>query len=405
MPDLVGQNILIGVTGGVAAYKSPDLVRRLVERGAIVKVVMTPSATQFISPLTMHAVSGQPVFHTLIQSNSETAMDHIELARWADKILVAPTTANFITKLAIGLADDLLSTLCLATEAEIAIAPAMNHMMWKNPATQKNITTLQARGISILGPDTGDQACGETGPGRMIELNSLLLWFSTQLPSQSLSRLNVLVTAGPTWEALDPIRGLTNHSSGKMGYAIATAALKAGAKVTLVSGPTKLAAPRGVSTYHVTTAEEMLNEVEKHVHHANIFVGVAAVSDYRPRETQHQKIKKSDTSLQIELVRNPDILATVADRSSPPFTVGFSAETTNLITNTRSKLREKQIDLMVANHVGGEENPFGHDYNTVSLVDNQTEMNLLRESKQKLAETLIREIASRYYEKSSTTNP
>ena len=321
MSSLSGRCVLVGVTGGIAAYKSADLVRRLIEQGATVRVAMTASAAQFISSLTLQSVSGQPVHDTLLDTDSETGMSHIELARWADQVIVAPATADFIARLATGLADDLLSTLCLATRAQIAIAPAMNHVMWNNPATQQNIATLRARGIDILGPDSGSQACGETGPGRMMEPEALLHWLTNQTEDQLLTDLSVLVTAGPTWEALDPVRGLTNQSSGKMGYAIAIAALKAGAKVNLISGPTTLPSPPGISTCRVTTALDMLTEVDAQVSNADIFVSVAAVADYRPEAHQAQKIKKHAASFNLVLVRNPDILATVAGHSSPPFTV------------------------------------------------------------------------------------
>ena len=401
MSSLSGRCVLVGVTGGIAAYKSADLVRRLIEQGATVRVAMTASAMQFISPLTLQSVSGQPVYDTLLDTDSETGMSHIELARWADQVIVAPATADFIARLATGLADDLLSTLCLATRAQIAIAPAMNHVMWNNPATQQNIATLRDRGIDILGPDSGSQACGETGPGRMMEPEALLQWLTNQTEDQLLTDLSVLVTAGPTWEALDPVRGLTNQSSGKMGYAIAIAALKAGAKVNLISGPTTLPSPPGISTCRVTTALDMLTEVDAQVSNADIFVSVAAVADYRPKAHQAQKIKKHAASFNLELVRNPDILATVAGRSSPPFTVGFAAETEEPVAQARQKLEAKKVDLMVANQVGGENSPFGRDDNALILVESQRETDLGRGSKQALAQRLVREIASRYHAKNS----
>jgi len=401
MSSLSGRCVLVGVTGGIAAYKSADLVRRLIEQGATVRVAMTASAMQFISPLTLQSVSGQPVHDTLLDTDSETGMSHIELARWADQIIVAPATADFIARLATGLANDLLSTLCLATRAPIAIAPAMNHVMWNNPATQQNIATLRDRGIDILGPDSGSQACGETGPGRMMEPEALLQWLTNQTEDQLLTGLSVLVTAGPTWEALDPVRGLTNQSSGKMGYAIAIAALKAGAKVNLISGPTTLPSPPGIPTCRVTTALDMLTEVDAQVSNADIFISVAAVADYRPETHQAQKIKKHTASFNLELVRNPDILATVAGRSSPPFTVGFAAETEEPVAQARQKLEAKKVDLMVANQVGGENSPFGRDDNALILVESQRETDLGRGSKQALAQRLVREIASRYHAKHS----
>jgi phosphopantothenoylcysteine decarboxylase/phosphopantothenate--cysteine ligase len=404
MSSLSGRCVLVGVTGGIAAYKSADLVRRLIERGATVRVAMTASATQFISSLTLQSISGQPVHETLLDTDSETGMSHIELARWADQIIVAPATADFIARLAAGLADDLLSTLCLATRAPIAVAPAMNHVMWDNPATQENIDTLRNRGVGILGPDSGNQACGETGPGRMMEPEALVHWLISQTEDQVLTGLSVLITAGPTWEALDPVRGLTNQSSGKMGYAIAIAALQAGAKVNLISGPATLSPPPGVSTRRVITALDMLTEVDAQVSDADIFVSVAAVSDYRPETHQAQKIKKHTASFSLELVRNPDILATVAGRSSPPFTVGFAAETENPVAHARQKLESKKVDLMVANQVGGENSPFGRDDNALTLVDSKSETDLGRGSKQALAQCLVQEIGSRYHAKHSTTD-
>ena len=404
MSSLSGRCVLVGVTGGIAAYKSADLVRRLIEQGATVRVAMTASAVQFISPLTLQAVSGQPVHEALLDTNSETTMSHIALARWADQVIVAPATADFIARLATGLADDLLSTLCLATRAKIAVAPAMNHVMWDNPATQENIGTLRNRDVDILGPDSGSQACGETGLGRMIEPEALVHWLICQTADQLLAGLSVLITAGPTWEALDPVRGLTNQSSGKMGYAVAIAALQAGAKVNLISGPTTLLSPPGVSTCHVTTALEMLTEVNAQVSGADIFVSVAAVADYRPETHQAQKIKKHAASFSLELVRNPDILATVARRSSPPFTVGFAAETVDPVAQARQKLESKKVDFMVANQVGGINSPFGRDDNALILVDSDGEADLGRGSKQALAQCLVRAIASRYHAKHSTPN-
>lgn len=404
MPDLSGKHILVGVTGGIAAYKSPELVRLLIEQGADVRVTMTSSATQFISPLTMQAVSRQPVHESLLDIESEAAMSHIDLARWADQIIIAPATANFIAKLAAGLADDLLSTICLASEANITIAPAMNRIMWHSPATQRNISVLKERKITMLGPDSGSQACGETGPGRMIEPSSLIDWVQHQPGTQLLADTNILITAGPTWEALDPVRGFTNHSSGKMGYAVATSAFQAGAEVTLISGPTNLRPPRGIEFFSVTTAQEMLSEVERTVSRADIFIGVAAVSDYRPKIVQYDKIKRSSDSIQIELIPNPDILTSVTGRTRPPFTVGFAAETTKLLENAKRKLKEKNVDLIVANNVGGVDTPFGEDFNSLTLFDHQNEIDLGYGSKQMLADRLISEIAPRYYEKNSSSN-
>ena len=404
MQPLSEKHVLVGITGGIAAYKTPDLVRGLVEDDSIVKVVMTSSASNFISPLTMQAVSGEPVFQELLSSESETIMSHIELARWADQIIVAPATANFVAKLAAGLADDLLSTICLASEAPIAIAPAMNRVMWENSATRKNISPLEARGITVIGPDHGKQACGEVGMGRMIEPTSLINFFKKESDSASLSKLTTVVTAGPTWEALDPVRGFTNSSSGKMGYAIAKAALLAGSKVILISGPTTLSPPSKATTYYVTTAEEMLDQVKKVINDADIFIGVAAVSDYRPKIFQEEKIKRKTDSIKLELVPNTDILEFVASQPIPLFTVGFAAETTNPTANARKKLIKKNIDLNVANHVSKTNSPFGSDYNAITVVDRHSEVDLGAGLKSLLAKRLIKKIASKFHEKYTTTH-
>nr|ADI22154.1 phosphopantothenoylcysteine synthetase/decarboxylase [uncultured gamma proteobacterium HF0200_24F15] len=404
MSGLSGRRILVGVTGGISAYKSAELIRRLIEHGAMVRVAMTAAATQFIAPLTLQAISGNPVYKDLVDVDSDAAMSHIEVARWADLVLVAPATANFIARLASGLADDLLSTICLATEAQIIVAPAMNRVMWENRATQENISTIRKREVSILGPDNGSQACGETGPGRMIEPDFLLRWIISQTQDKLLTNISVLVTAGPTWEAIDPVRGLTNKSSGKMGYAVASAAQETGANVTLISGPTVLSPPIGISVYSVTTALEMLSEVENQASKIDIFVAVAAVADYRPRSTQKQKIKKQSSSLNIELIRNPDILTSVANRPSPPFTVGFAAETDEPVEHARSKLASKNIDLIAVNEISGTNNPFGNDENALILIDKESETNLGCGSKQLLAKKLIKEISLRYHAKNSTSN-
>ncbi len=403
MQSLSEKHVLVGITGGIAAYKTPDLVRGLVERNSIVKVVMTRSAVNFVSPVTMQAVSGEPVFQELLDPDSEKIMSHINLSRWADQIIVAPATANFIAKLAVGLADDLLSTICLASEAPIAIAPAMNRIMWENPATRKNISILEARGITVIGPDYGNQACGEIGMGRMIEPISLIDFFEKKLDSVTLNGLTTVVTAGPTWERLDPIRGFTNSSSGKMGYAIAKAALLAGSKVILISGPTNLSPPSEATTHYVTSAKEMLNKVEKIIDDADIFVGVAAVSDYRPKIFQEEKIKRNADSIKLELVSNPDILAFVASQPNPPFIVGFAAETANLVKNARKKLIKKNIDLIAANHISTKNSVFGSDYNTLTLVDRHSEIDLGSGLKSILAERLIMQIASKLYEKNTVT--
>jgi len=356
MPTLTGKHVLLGVTGGIAAYKSPDLVRRLRAQGAEVRVVLTPSAARFVTPLTFQAVSGHPVRDGLWDASAEASMSHIELARWADLVLVAPATADFLARLAAGMADDLLSTLCLATGAPIVVAPAMNRLMWSNPATRDNVTRLAARGVTLLGPGCGDQACGETGEGRMLEPEEIVAALPLPGPGAEgpLAGRKVVVTAGPTREALDPVRYLTNRSSGKMGYAVAAAAARAGAEVTLVSGPVDIPAPPGVRVVPADTAEAMRAAVQAELPGAALFVGAAAVADYRPAHPAAQKIKKKAGTMNLELVRNPDILAEVAAAAAPPFVVGFAAETNDVEANARLKLEAKKLDLIAANRVGAD---------------------------------------------------
>jgi phosphopantothenoylcysteine decarboxylase/phosphopantothenate--cysteine ligase len=345
--------ILLGVTGGIAAYKSPDLVRRLSERGADVQVVMTQSAQQFVSPTTFQAVSGRPTRSDLWDSAAEAAMGHIELARWAQIVLVAPASADFIARLAGGRADDLLATLCLATEAPIVLAPAMNRIMWANKATQANVATLIARGIRILGPGSGSQACGEVGEGRMWEPLQLAESLLAQPANAGLlAGQNVLITAGPTRERLDPVRYLTNRSSGKMGFAVAAAAKEAGAHVTLVCGPVQLETPAGVTRINVESAREMYAAVHRQVSDADIFIAAAAVADFQPVQVEKQKIKKQGVAMKLDLEPAPDIVKSVAELSKRPFVVGFAAETNDVEDNARSKLKRKKLDMIAANHVG-----------------------------------------------------
>ncbi len=346
--------ILLGVTGGIAAYKSPDLVRRLRERGAEVQVVLTGGAGRFITALTLQAVSGRPVRDALWDEAAEAAMGHIELARWADAVLVAPATADFLARLAHGHADDLLSTLCLATSAPLYLAPAMNQQMWANPATAANVTLLKDRGVTILGPGEGDQACGETGPGRMLEPEQLAeLTLSRFSTNRVLAGQRVVVSAGPTRERLDPVRFISNRSSGKMGYAVAQAARDAGATVVLVSGPVGIDPPPGVEFVAVESAQQMYDAVHGALAAADIYIGAAAVADYQAPAVAAQKIKKSSDRMQLELVRAPDILASVAALTSGrPFVVGFAAETENVEENARAKLVRKRADMIAANRVG-----------------------------------------------------
>lgn len=345
--------VLLGVTGGIAAYKSPDLVRRLIERGAEVQVVMTAAAQKFITPTTFQAVSGRPVRSDLWDSAAEAAMGHIELARWAQLVLIAPASADFIARLAGGRADDLLATLCLATEAPIMIAPAMNRLMWSNKATQANVATVLARGVRVLGPGSGGQACGEIGEGRMwepVQLAENLL--SPPVNSGLLAGLNVLITAGPTRERLDPVRYLTNRSSGKMGFAVAAAAREAGAHVTLVAGPVQLPTPTGVTRIDVESARDMYAAVHRHVANSDVFIAAAAVADFQPAVIAKQKIKKQGHSVKLDLEPAPDIVKSVAELSKRPFVVGFAAETNDVEDNARSKLKRKKLDMIAANHVG-----------------------------------------------------
>jgi phosphopantothenoylcysteine decarboxylase/phosphopantothenate--cysteine ligase len=367
MPTLTGKKVLLGVTGGIAAYKSPDLVRRLREQGAEVRVVLTASAGRFVTPLTFQAVSGHPVRSSLWDEAAEAAMGHIELARWADLVLVAPATADFLARLAAGMADDLLTTLCLATGAPITVVPAMNRLMWANPATRDNVRTLAARGVALLGPGTGDQACGETGAGRMLEPREIVAGLAVGAGTAEgpLAGRRVLITAGPTREALDPVRYLTNRSSGKMGYALAAAAARAGAEAVLVSGPVNLSPPPGVRTVHVETAAQMRDAVQAELADAAVFIGAAAVADYRPAHPAPQKLKKHAGEMVVELVRNPDILAEVAASVPRPFVVGFAAETQDVEANARLKLERKSLDLIAANKVGSD---CGFDLDENSLV-------------------------------------
>jgi phosphopantothenoylcysteine decarboxylase/phosphopantothenate--cysteine ligase len=390
------KRVLLGVTGGIAAYKSADLVRRLRERGADVQVVMTAGARQFVTPLTFQAVSGRPVRDDLWDEAAEAAMGHIELARWAEKILIAPASANFMASLAHGLANDLLSTLCLATDSPISIAPAMNRLMWANPATQENVRILRSRGIEILGPGEGDQACGETGAGRMLEPLELaeIVLAPARKPGPLTGR-KVLVTAGPTRERIDPVRFITNRSSGKMGYSVAEAARDAGAEVVLVSGPVHLPAPRGVQRVSVETAEQMLEAVKANLGGTDIFIASAAVSDYRPAQCAAEKIKKTSDSLVLALSRTSDILATVAAGRPRPFVVGFAAETQNVERNALVKLESKNLDMIAANQVG-DRLAFDQDDNALTVYWKDGKRELEQGPKSKLAAELLAVIVERY---------
>ncbi len=395
MQTLADQRILLGISGSIAAYKSAELTRRLRECGAEVRVVMTPAATEFITPLTLQAVSGNSVHTRLLEHAAEAAMGHIELARWADLILIAPATANCIARLSNGLADDLLTTLCLASEAPLFLAPAMNRQMWQHPATQENITRLQARGATLLGPASGAQACGETGPGRLPEPEELVQALAAVGGRCQLAGVKVLVSAGPTREFIDPVRYLSNRSSGRMGYAVAVAAVAAGATVTLVSGPVSLAPPAQVQRINVTTAAQMQGEILRCAGTSDIFIATAAVADYRARTPALQKLKKQQAELLLPLEQTPDILAEVAALPAPPFTVGFAAETDNLHANAQQKLARKKLNMIAANRVG-DGLGFDSDENALEVFWPGGSESLATAPKDTLARQLLDLVAARY---------
>ena len=389
-----GRHIVLGVTGGIAAYKSADLVRRLRDAGAEVRVVMTRGAQAFVTPLTFQAVSGQPVHTDLLDATAEAGMGHIELARWADRVLVAPATADFLARLAHGMAGDLLTTLCLATRAPLVLAPAMNQNMWANAATRQNCAVLEERGVRLIGPATGSQACGDTGPGRMTEPADLVAALFTATPGP-LSGRHVVVTAGPTYEDIDPVRFIANRSSGRMGFAVAAAAAAAGARVSLVSGPVRLDTPSGVERTDVRSAVEMRDAALRLARGADVFFGVAAVADYAPATRAAQKIKKGRPRQSLELVSTPDVVAEVAALDDRPFTVGFAAETEHLKEHALEKLSRKSLDMIAANRVGLADSGFESDNNEILLLTADQEIHLGTGSKTELARLLIREVASR----------
>ena len=395
MNTLVQKRIVLGITGSIAAYKSAELVRMFRQQGADVRVVMTPAACEFITPLTMQALSGNPVHLELLSVESESAMSHIELARWCDIVIVAPASADFLARLAHGRADDLLTTLCLATTSPVVVAPAMNQQMWLNVATRENIKILQQRDIKMIGPDTGQQACGETGPGRMVDPELLLQGVAESFKSNLLTNLHLLITAGPTREAIDPVRYISNRSSGRMGYAIARAAIEADAQVTLVSGPSVLLPPDHVNLVAVQTAAQMRDAVMANIDNVNIMIAAAAVADYRSASKTAKKIKKSGDNLSLILEKTPDILAEVSCLDSPPFTVGFAAETEDLNDNAIKKLSEKRLDMIAANLVG-DNLGFDKDENELSIFWQGGNIHLQKTSKEKLARQLIGIIAERY---------
>jgi phosphopantothenoylcysteine decarboxylase/phosphopantothenate--cysteine ligase len=397
MSTLVNRHILLGITGGIAAYKAAELVRLLSQRGAQVRVVMTDGAQAFITPLTLQALSGNPVHTHLLDPAAEAGMGHIELAKWAELVVIAPASANFLARLAAGQADDLLTTVCLATAAPIAVAPAMNQAMWRNRATLHNCGVLAEREIRIWGPADGTQACGDIGPGRMLEAGEIAVLAEAAFFTGVLAGKTWLVTAGPTREPLDPVRYIGNHSSGKMGYALAEAARDAGARVILVSGPTQIPEPERVEVRRVQSAQEMLTECLSVAGQTDVFIAAAAVADYRPVRVAEHKIKKDQQGeFQLLLQQNPDIVATVAGLELRPFVVGFAAETENLLVHARAKLLRKNLDLVIANDVSIPGLGFNSDRNAVWLVDREGASAYPENSKQQLARDLVRDIALRY---------
>ncbi|PSU81875.1 bifunctional phosphopantothenoylcysteine decarboxylase/phosphopantothenate--cysteine ligase CoaBC [Photobacterium phosphoreum] len=399
MQTLAGKKILLGISGGIAAYKCAELTRRLIERGAQVQVVMTQAAQEFITPLTMQAVSGNPVSSSLLDPSAEASMGHIELAKWADLVLLAPATADLIARISAGMGNDLLSTLCLATDAPIAVAPAMNQQMYRNIATQENLATLRRRGFSLWGPASGQQACGDVGPGRMLEPMQLVHHCEDFFQQPDLSELNIVITAGPTREAIDPVRYLSNYSSGKMGFSIAAAAAKRGANVTLISGPVNLATPAGVTRIDINSATEMHQAALEHAINNHIFIACAAVADFRPAHVANQKMKKQDGNdgLVIQLVKNPDIVASIAALTAQrPFTVGFAAETQNVEHYARGKLAAKNLDLICANDVSIQGQGFNSDTNALHLYWPNGDKTLPLATKADLGQQLIAEIVALY---------
>lgn len=390
MNELAGRKIVLGVTGGVAAYKAAELVRLLGKAGADVHVVLTEAGARFVTPVTFQALSGNPVWSDIWDARMANNMAHIDLTRDADAVLVAPASADFIARVVHGLADDLLTTLCMARDCPLLVAPAMNRQMWESPATQRNVRQIAADGVTLLGPAAGDQACGETGMGRMEEPEVLLEGLIAFFTPKRLAGRRVVLTAGPTFEAIDPVRGITNSSSGKMGYALARACAQAGAEVTLVSGPVALPAPVGVSRIEVRSALEMRAAVLDALPGADVFIGVAAVADYRPAQAAEHKIKKSGDTLTLSLTPNPDILAEVAARPDAPFCVGFAAESRDLDAYAEGKRRNKRLPLLVGNLVG---DGLGSDDNLVVLYDDAGKHPLPRAAKGELAQQIVAHLA------------
>ncbi|WP_394228061.1 bifunctional phosphopantothenoylcysteine decarboxylase/phosphopantothenate--cysteine ligase CoaBC [Pseudoalteromonas spongiae] len=392
--NIMSKKIVLGITGGIAAYKCAELTRRLTENGAQVKVVMTDSAQQFITPLTMQAVSGNPVSTSLLDPAAEAAMGHIEFAKWADLILIAPASANTIAKMAHGMADDLLTTLVLATPAKVAIAPAMNQQMYAHPATQQNLQKLSEYGVSIWGPASGEQACGDVGKGRMLEPNELVELCLMREDTPLLAGKTVTITAGPTREALDPVRFISNHSSGKMGFSLARAAKALGANVNLISGPVNLTTPSEVNRFDVESAQQMHDAAMELAVNSDVFIGCAAVADYKATTTANNKIKKQGDTMTIELSKNPDIIASVAAlKANRPFTVGFAAETNDVANYAKGKLKNKNLDMICANDVSDSSIGFNSENNAMTLFWPEGERHLSLQSKQQISHLILKEIA------------
>ena len=396
MGQLTQRHILVAISGGIAAYKGAELVRLLKKQGAVVRVILSRGATEFITPLTMQALSGEPTHTELLDEAAEAGMGHIELARWADLMIIAPATADVIARLAQGRADDLLTTVALATPAPVAVAPAMNQQMWSHAATQENIQMLAARDIQIVGPDAGEQACGDVGPGRLLEPEAIVMALSQRFDNRLLEGRRVVITAGPTVEAIDPVRYLSNHSSGKMGYALASACADAGAQVELISGPVHLASPDRVTVYPVTSAEEMCERALALADGADLFIGAAAVADYRPKLISTQKIKKQNGEAPvITLVENPDIIASVSQLANRPSLVaGFAAETQSVIEHAREKRLKKGLDMIIANDVSDPDTTFGSEQNAVHLITETEEKSLPLASKRVIAEQIVIAVAA-----------
>jgi len=401
MQQLCNKRILLGITGGIAAYKAAELVRELRKAKAEVRVVMTQAAQEFITPLTLQALSGNPVHYSMLDPEAEAGMGHIELARWADVILVAPASADFIARLSQGMGNDLLTTLCLATDASLALAPAMNQAMWRDEMTQANIerlVDLKGKHLHLFGPGEGEQACGDIGPGRMLEPTLIAQYCAQIFDTGILAGKEIVITAGPTREAIDPVRFISNHSSGKMGYALAEAARDAGARVTLLSGPVNLPAPEQVQVTRVESASDMLQASLNAQSACDIFIAAAAVADYRPVQVADQKIKKSGDQIQLSMIKNPDIVATIAQLDNKPFTVGFAAETQDVAEYARKKLVNKNLDMIIANDVSGTNIGFNSDENAVVTFWGESQQAFPQMSKSALAKQLIELIALQYSE-------